>query len=261
VGALAITGGTINGDLTVTNNLRASSSTILLGGTGNDNHIGLGQPGTKNVTVFVTAATNTTVSTGIATAMMIWPLTSGYKALELFSAQGGVDTLTVAGTARFTGTKVGFVVDTFINGSDKILHRGDVVKLKSTGVSRFHGDDNLIPIPEVTLADTENDGLVIGIVNQEATPAPHELDSRTEPDDPTFIPPGGDLFVVTLGTYAHCKVDTSEAAIKVGDLLTTSSNPGHAKKASNPKIGSIIGKALESLNEGTGYIAVFVNIQ
>jgi len=68
-------------------------------------------------------------------------------------------------------------------------------------------------------------------------------------------------YLVTLGTFAHCKVDATESAIAVGDLLTSSNNPGHAKKATNPQIGSIIGKALEPLNEGTGYIAVFVNIQ
>jgi hypothetical protein len=47
----------------------------------------------------------------------------------------------------------------------------------------------------------------------------------------------------------------------VGDLLTSSATPGHAQKATEPKIGSIIGKALESLEKGTGSIAVFVNIQ
>jgi hypothetical protein len=43
--------------------------------------------------------------------------------------------------------------------------------------------------------------------------------------------------------------------------LTTSKNPGHAKKATEPKLGSIIGKALQPLEKGTGEISVFVNIQ
>jgi hypothetical protein len=65
--------------------------------------------------------------------------------------------------------------------------------------------------------------------------------------------------VVTLGAYAHCQVDATETPINVGDLLTTSANPGHARKAVAPQIGSIIGKALEPLGQGTGCIAVFVN--
>jgi hypothetical protein len=82
-----------------------------------------------------------------------------------------------------------------------------------------------------------------------------------DPDDPRSIPGGVELFVVTLGTFAHCKVDATEAPIRVGDLLTSSANPGHARKAAAPKLGTIIGKALEPLDTGTGYISVFVNIQ
>ena len=120
---------------------------------------------------------------------------------------------------------------------------------------------NKLPIAEVILADKENDTTVIGIVDREAIPGPDELDTRNKPDDPTSIPDGGQLYVVTLGVYAHCRVDATKAPIEVGDLLTTSDNPGHAQKAIDPKIGTIIGKALEPLAQGTGYIAVFVNIQ
>lgn len=165
------------------------------------------------------------------------------------------------GYVDFKGGKGGYVVDRFINRSGKILRTGDIVKLKGTPVVRFRGDLNKIPIAEVVLADKENDTSVIGIVDAEAIPDTHSPDTRSVPDDPTFIEDDGELFVVTLGTYAHCKVDATEAPIEVGDLLTSSANPCYAKKATEPKIGSIIGKALEPLKEGTGYIAVFVNIQ
>lgn len=179
----------------------------------------------------------------------------------------GTHALYVDGTAFFTGqitsggAKGGYVVDTFINASEQILKTGDIVKLKGSPVTRFYGQNNKIPVAEVTLADKENDTMTIGIVDSEALPLPNAPDNRTEPDDPTSIAPGGELYVVTLGAYAHCKVDATQAPIEVGDLLTSSANPGHAKKATNPQIGSIIGKALEPLKEGTGYIAVFVNIQ
>ncbi|MFO1434158.1 MAG: DUF6519 domain-containing protein [Candidatus Competibacteraceae bacterium] len=169
--------------------------------------------------------------------------------------------LYVKGPSKFDGQKEGYVVDRFMNASGQRIRTGDVVKLKGSPINNFQGSENKIPVPEVTLADKENDSLVIGIVDREAIPDYDAPDRRVEPDDPTFIEDGGELLVVTLGNYSHCKVDATAAPIEVGDLLTSSSNPGHAKKATDPKIGSIIGKALEPLREGTGYIAVFVNIQ
>ncbi|MDR1943030.1 MAG: hypothetical protein LBQ04_02805 [Endomicrobium sp.] len=57
------------------------------------------------------------------------------------------------------------------------------------------------------------------------------------------------------------KVTNEGGSIIRGDLLTTSSIPGHAKKASNPKTGSIIGKALENFSGTKGTILVLVNLQ
>ena len=165
------------------------------------------------------------------------------------------------GKAYFGGGKEGFVTDRFVNASGTTLRTGDIVKLKKNGSVRFHGDLNRIPVNEVTLTDQEDDHLVIGVVDTEALPLHESPDTRSNPEDPFSIPDGGDLMVVTLGAYAKCNADATEVPIEVGDLLTSSANLGHAKKAMNPKIGSIIGKALEPLREGTGYIAVFVNIQ
>ncbi len=57
------------------------------------------------------------------------------------------------------------------------------------------------------------------------------------------------------------KADAKYGAIKRGDLLTTSATPGHAMLASDPKLGTIVGKALESLESGTGEIKVMVTLQ
>ena len=60
-----------------------------------------------------------------------------------------------------------------------------------------------------------------------------------------------------------CQVDASYGAIQVGDLLTTSGTPGHAMVCNDlvACIGSIIGKALEPWDEGTGTILVLVTLQ
>jgi hypothetical protein len=57
------------------------------------------------------------------------------------------------------------------------------------------------------------------------------------------------------------KVTNEGGSIIREDLLTTSSTPGHAKKISNPKPGSIIGKALENFSTAKGTILVLVNLQ
>jgi len=63
---------------------------------------------------------------------------------------------------------------------------------------------------------------------------------------------------VAITGIVPCKVSTENGSIQRGDLLTTSSTPGYAMKASNPKIGTILGKAMASLESGKGKIEVLV---
>jgi len=72
----------------------------------------------------------------------------------------------------------------------------------------------------------------------------------------------GRLAVALVGKV-FCKVDASPAAVRVGDLLTTSTTPGHAMKATDPgrAFGAVIGKALRALQAGTGLIPVLVALQ
>ena len=74
------------------------------------------------------------------------------------------------------------------------------------------------------------------------------------------IGPGEYLSVVTLGAFKAIKVDASYTPIQVGDLLTTSDTPGHAMKATDPRVGTIIGKALAPLESGQGVIPVFITL-
>ena len=67
--------------------------------------------------------------------------------------------------------------------------------------------------------------------------------------------------LIAVAGRVPCKVDASYAPITPGDLLTTSDTPGHAMKATDPAIGTILGKALEPLDAGTGTIEVLVTLQ
>jgi hypothetical protein len=68
---------------------------------------------------------------------------------------------------------------------------------------------------------------------------------------------------VALMGKVHCKVDAQSSPIEVGDLLTTSSIPGHAMKATDPlrAFGAVIGKALRPLKDGRGIIPVLIALQ
>lgn len=65
------------------------------------------------------------------------------------------------------------------------------------------------------------------------------------------------------------KASAENGSILPGDLLTTSTLPGHAMKATTVDVGgiaihrpgTIIGKALEGLTEGTGVIRVLITLQ
>jgi len=68
---------------------------------------------------------------------------------------------------------------------------------------------------------------------------------------------------VALSGRVYCWVDASPGAIEPGDLLTTSSTPGHAMKVTDPAKaqGAIIGKAMTGLKEGKGLVLVLVTLQ
>lgn len=68
---------------------------------------------------------------------------------------------------------------------------------------------------------------------------------------------------VALTGRVYCLVDATHGEIKPGDLLTTSSTPGHAMKVTNHEAGrgAIIGKAMTSLKDGKGLVLVLVSLQ
>ena len=57
-----------------------------------------------------------------------------------------------------------------------------------------------------------------------------------------------------------CKVSAENGPIRPGDLLVTAGTVGHAMRDDNPKTGSVLGKALDSLPSGTGVIRILVTL-
>lgn len=100
--------------------------------------------------------------------------------------------------------------------SDKIYEPGTVLVFGGTN--------------EVTESSVENDVKVAGVVTT----------------DPAFVMNyklHGTKSCIALQGRVPCKII---GPIAIGDMLVTSSIPGHAKKAQNPALGSVIGKALQN---------------
>ena len=71
----------------------------------------------------------------------------------------------------------------------------------------------------------------------------------------------GEIPLAVVGVVP-VKVSAENGAIQPGDLLVASAIPGHAMKAgTNPPQGTVIGKALEGLDKGTGVIKMLVTLQ
>jgi hypothetical protein len=68
---------------------------------------------------------------------------------------------------------------------------------------------------------------------------------------------------VALTGRVYVWASSNNGSIQPGDLLTTSDIPGYAMKATDRELsnGSILGKAMTSLNNNEGLILVLVNLQ
>jgi hypothetical protein len=73
---------------------------------------------------------------------------------------------------------------------------------------------------------------------------------------------------VAMAGVVPCKVSAENGAIQPGDLLVTSDTTGHAMRADPLQVGdvefyppgTILGKAMESLDQGTGVILILVSL-
>jgi hypothetical protein len=66
---------------------------------------------------------------------------------------------------------------------------------------------------------------------------------------------------ITILGIVPVKVNTENGPIRAGDLLVTSSTAGYAMRGDNPPPGTILGKALESFEKGSGVILVLLMLQ
>lgn len=164
--------------------------------------------------------------------------------------------LNVQGDMVASGGKSGYVVEIALNAGPESLETGDVVEV--AGVAEPVVGE--IPVPLVRPAREAGSHRVLGVVHCAYDAAAGRF-AAAEGERACRIEPGGHLGVVTLGAYRAVKADATGAAIEPGDLLVSSSLPGHAAPAEGPTPGTLVGKALGPLDEGTGVIPVMVTLQ
>ena len=103
-------------------------------------------------------------------------------------------------------------------------------------------------------------GTVVVITEKGVVPCSEENDTRlagiisTQPAVKMASTEKGQY--IALAGKVPCKVT---GKIHAGDLLTTSSIEGHAEAALDPKIGAVVGKALQSFDGSSGSILVWVS--
>lgn len=122
------------------------------------------------------------------------------------------------------------------------IEPGSVVVIDSDGVFK--------------LCKTAYDRRVAGVISGAGHCKPGIILGRRQLQNENKMP-------VALVGRVYCKVDAEFLPIEVGDLLTTSSTPGCAMKASDPfrAFGAVIGKALCSIATGQGLIPILVALQ
>jgi hypothetical protein len=112
----------------------------------------------------------------------------------------------------------------------------------------------------VVLSRAANDPMVCGVVSTQPG-----VILGSDPEHPAF----DDTAPVALCGRVPYKVTDENGPVRRGDLLTTSSTPGHAMKAQPRCIkgqpvydaGTIIGKALTGLHSGLGTVEIFVTLR
>jgi hypothetical protein len=106
---------------------------------------------------------------------------------------------------------------------------------------------------DVLVLDAQRTGVAkLGILPADPT----ILGVVIEADSKESLAPG--QAPVAFTGIVPCKVDAAYGAIRAGDLLIGSATPGHAGRAQVNSPGTILGKALEPLEAGTGSIRVLL---
>jgi hypothetical protein len=166
----------------------------------------------------------------------------------LIGAVNGVHKFRVDGTGKgyFDGGEqtggADFAESVAIAGDSSLRGPGDLLVVDSTATR------------QLALSSQPYSTLVAGIYSTKpgVLATPHSINEIVANEIP--------LAIVGI---VPCKVSAENGPIQPGDLLVSSSTPGHAMKGTDRgrMLGAVVGKALEPLSAGKGVIQVLVTLQ
>jgi hypothetical protein len=148
-----------------------------------------------------------------------------------------------------------------LNGSS-----GDIILSNADVAEQFEVADSIKAVPGTVMvlshagklrpASDAYDKRVVGVVAGAGAYRPGIIMDHRETV-------GGNRVPIAMVGKASCRADARYGAIQAGDLLTTSPTTGCAMRAGDePRaFGSVIGKALTSLDEGTGFVDMIISLQ
>jgi hypothetical protein len=164
----------------------------------------------------------------------------------------------------------GAIMQIVQNGGQELLEPGDVAVFY--GLAASAGPDGS-PVIQVARAAAADSAAVAGVVHSwynsaVATGSAEEMTRGVlEVTREGPIAPDEYLLLVVQGP-AQVKASALNGAIQAGDLLSSANQPGHAARATTVSIeaastvlpGTILGKALEPLDEGDAQIYIYVTL-
>ncbi|MBI4577981.1 MAG: hypothetical protein HY722_17095 [Planctomycetes bacterium] len=133
-----------------------------------------------------------------------------------------------------------------------------------TGLIRFLGLDRRATYPPGTHVSLAGQVYAVAVVSLTA-----DGDTELVLDRPLHATTGDLRFGLDLRQQVPlavvgivpCKVTTEGGPIRPGDLLVTSGTPGHAMRDDDPRVGTVLGKSLGSLeDEGTGAVTGMIDV-
>ena len=220
---------------------------------------------TTNQGPYAVMMNNTTVGSTDATGFGLWQSDTGTAVLTNHNNHAiSIDPSGNVGIGTTTpGAKLTVQGDVSVAGSASLT--GDVILTGADCAEEFDIAE-AAEIEQGTVMVINQDGVlqqshwaydkrVAGVISGAGAYKPGLILDRQQSRD--------NRLPVALVGKVYCKVDARYAPIAVGDLLTTSSTPGHAMKADDPfqAFGSVIGKALRSLEAGQGMIPILIALQ
>lgn len=163
----------------------------------------------------------------------------------------------IFGKSTGGGPAAYFDGDVVITGVIRMT-RGDYAE-EFTVTDRVQADPGMVMVLDdhggVRISREAYDSRVVGVVSGAGLYKPAVILDH-DSDAPNRLP-------LALMGKVYCMVDATDVPVAVGDLLTTSSIPGHAMKVTDllKSFGAVIGKALQSLPGGRGLVPVLVRLQ